>query len=78
MYLAANAQVRQGARIMTSGQGGVFPPGIPVGVVAFIDANGVRAESFVTNSDLEYVRIIDYGLTGALDDDRRDGIAKEF
>lgn len=78
MYLAANAQVQQGARIMTSGQGGVFPPGIPVGVIASIDANGVRAESFVTNSDLEYVRIIDYGLTGALDGDRRDGTAKEF
>lgn len=78
MYLAANAQVEQGARIMTSGQGGVFPPGIPVGVVASIDANGVRAESFVTNSDLEYVRIIDYGLTGALDGDRRDGTTKEF
>lgn len=71
MYLPANAQVQAGARIMTSGQGGVFPPGIPVGVVASIDANGVRAESFVATSELEYVRIVDYGLTGVLGSESR-------
>lgn len=78
IYLAANAEIQQGARIMTSGQGGVFPPGIPVGVVASIDASGVRVESFVATSGLEYVRIIDYGFTGALDYDHRDGAAREF
>ncbi|NKB59439.1 MAG: rod shape-determining protein MreC [Alphaproteobacteria bacterium] len=78
IYLAANAQVQQGARIMTSGQGGVFPPGIPVGVVSSINANGVRVESFVAASDLEYVRIIDYGLAGVLERDRRDGTARGY
>ena len=78
IYLPANAQVSQGARIMTSGQGGVFPPGIPVGAVASIDANGVRAESFVATSDLEYVRIIDYGLTGVLDAARANGAVQEY
>ncbi len=77
MYLPSNAQVQKGARIMTSGQGGVFPPGIPVGVVASIDANGVRAESFVATSDLEYVRIVDYGLTGVLDSENRGNSALE-
>jgi rod shape-determining protein MreC len=78
IYLAANAQVAQGARIVTSGQGGVFPPGIPVGVVASIDANGVRAESFVAISGLEYVRIIDYGLAGVLESEHRAGSVQEY
>lgn len=78
IYLAANAQLRQGARIMTSGQGGVFPPGIPVGAVSSIGANGIRVETFVTTSELEYVRIIDYGLAGVLDRERRDTADQEF
>ena len=78
IYLAGNAQLRQGARIMTSGQGGVFPPGIPVGAVSSIGANGIRVETFVTTSELEYVRIIDYGLAGVLDRERRDTADQEF
>ena len=78
IYLAANAQVRQGARIMTSGQGGVFPPGIPVGAVSSIDTGGIRVETFVTTSELEYVRIIDYGLAGVLDSERRRAADREY
>lgn len=78
IYLASNAQVEQGARIVTSGRGGVFPPGIPVGVVASVDVNGIRAETFVATADLEYVRIIDYGLTGVLDGERHEGGTREF
>ena len=33
-YLDAGAAIRIGDRVVTSGQGGVFPPGLPVGVVA--------------------------------------------
>ncbi len=71
IYLASNAQIQMGARIMTSGQGGVFPPGISVGVVASMDGNGVRAQSFVATSELEYVRIVDYGLAAVLDGGNR-------
>ena len=78
IYLAANAQIAKGARIVTSGQGGVFPPGIPVGVVSSIDANGVRAESFIATSEIEYVRIVDYGQAGVLDSNRRNGADREF
>ena len=78
IYLAANAQIAKGARIVTSGQGGVFPPGIPVGVVSSIDANGVRAESFIATSEFEYVRIVDYGQAGVLDSNRRNGADREF
>lgn len=78
IYLASNAEVTRGARIVTSGQGGVFPPGIPVGAVASIDANGIRVETFVAASDLEYVRIIDYGLSGIPDSEPKSGDVREF
>lgn len=78
IYLAANAQVKEGARIVTSGQGGVFPPGIPVGAVSSIDVNGIRVETFVATSELEYVRIIDYALAGVLDSERRRSADREF
>ena len=78
IYLAANAQVAKGARIATSGQGGVFPPGIPVGAVSSIDSNGARAETFVSASALEYVRIIDYGLAGVLDSERQRTADQEY
>lgn len=78
IYLAANAQVAVGARIATSGQGGIFPPGVPVGAVSSIDANGIRAETFVAASNLEYVRIIDYGLAGVLERERRRAAGQEY
>jgi rod shape-determining protein MreC len=78
IYLAANAQVKEDARIATSGQGGVFPPGIPVGAVSSIDANGIRVETFIATSELEYVRIIDYGLAAVLDSERRRATDREF
>ena len=78
IYLAANAQVEKGARIATSGQGGVFPPGVPVGAVSSFDGNGIRVETFVSASALEYVRIIDYGLAGVLDHERRRAADREY
>ena len=70
IYLAANIQVKTGARIVTSGQGGVFPPGLPVGIVAITGAGGVRVETFVQMDRLDYVRILDFGLVSIFDGDR--------
>jgi rod shape-determining protein MreC len=55
-----------GERIVTSGEGGIFPPGLPVGVIAALDANGAAVEPFVELSQLGYVLVVDYGLSGAL------------
>jgi len=38
-YADAGGTMRIGDRIVTSGQGGVFPRGLPVGVVASVDSN---------------------------------------
>ena len=51
---------------VTGGAGGVFPPGIPVGVVASINSGVVRVEPYAELSRLEFVRIVDFGLEGVL------------
>src|SRR5712671_2196757 len=65
-YLDTGAAIRIGDRIVTSGQGGVFPPGLPVGVVATLDGGVPRVEPYVELSRVGYLRIVDYGLADAL------------
>jgi rod shape-determining protein MreC len=66
IYLSAQDTVKIGDRIVTTGEGGVFPPGLPVGIVSAIDSAGPRVEPFVELSQLGYVMIVDYGLSEAL------------
>lgn len=66
LYLPANFKVTAGERIVTGGAGGVFPPGLPVGVVGSADGPALRVEPFAELSRLEYVRIVDFGLEGVL------------
>lgn len=40
-YLAADVDLREGDRIVTSGLDGVFPPGLPVAAVKSVDRDGV-------------------------------------
>ena len=58
--------IRIGDRIVTSGQGGVFPPGLPVGVVASVDSEGIWVEPYAGLSRVDYLRLVDYGLAEAL------------
>ena len=66
MFLAAAARPQIGDRIVTSGHGGVFPPGLPVGVVVATGDSGVRVRPYVEFHRLEHVRLLDYGLGGTL------------
>ncbi len=66
IYLSNADAVKVGDRVVTSGIGGVFPPGLPVGIVSAIDAGGPRVEPFVELSQLGYVMIVDYGLSAGL------------
>lgn len=66
MYLPSNDSVKLGDRVVTSGEGGVFPPGLPVGIVSAIDAAGPRVEPYVELSQLSYVLVADYGLARSL------------
>jgi rod shape-determining protein MreC len=66
LYLPEKSAVRVGDHVVTAGSGGIFPPGLPVGAVSSIDGGVVRVEPEAELSRLEYVRIVDFGLSGSV------------
>ena len=64
IHLPPTARVSPGDRIVTSGHGGAFPPGIPVGIVASVSDGGVRVQPFMDRDRIEFVRATDFGLDG--------------
>lgn len=58
--------VEPGDRIVTSGHGGTYPAGLPVGVVASVGEKSVRVEPLVDWTRLEFVRVVDFGIEGIL------------
>lgn len=67
MYVPRDAQVAVGERVFTSGHGGLFPPGLPVGTVEAVTAEGeVRVSPLVDLSRIEHVQIVDFGGAGGL------------
>ena len=72
IHLAPGATVSPGDRIVTSGHGGVFPVGLPIGLVDAVNEGGISVLPFVPRDRLEYVRILDFGLKGIINDDGLD------
>lgn len=66
LYLPQTAKPQVGERVTTSGVGGVFPAGLPVGVIVATGDNGVRVQPFVDLDRIEHLRLIEYGLGGSL------------
>jgi rod shape-determining protein MreC len=66
LYASDLGAIKIGDRVVTSGDGGVFPPGLPVGVVAGLVEGVPRIEPYVEPSRLDYVMIVDYGLSSGL------------
>jgi len=60
-YFAINGSPSQGALIVTSGDGGVFYPGLPIGVAEQDESGGWRVRPFVDWNRLDYVRVVDFG-----------------
>jgi rod shape-determining protein MreC len=59
-YLPQDIDVKQGTRIMTSGNGGMFVPGLPIGTVE-IGKNGRFFVKLYTDiSRITHVRIVDF------------------
>ncbi|EAP77174.1 rod shape-determining protein MreC [Roseovarius nubinhibens] len=64
-FLEDKAQVRPGDRIVTSGDGGVFPPGLLAGQVALDPGGRLRIRLAADYERLEFLRVLrDYGRVG--------------
>lgn len=64
---ASDAAPTPGAVVLTSGDGGVFRAGLPIGVVEANPGGGWRVRPFVDWDRLDYVRIVDYGTPPRVD-----------
>jgi rod shape-determining protein MreC len=67
IHLPPGAQITSSERIVTSGHGGVFPPGLPVGLVASVNDVSVEVQLFTDYHLIEFVRIADFGVNGIVD-----------
>jgi rod shape-determining protein MreC len=68
MHLPSDAHVAVGDRVVTSGVGGMFPAGLPIGVVASVTERTIRVQPLTDLRRLEHLKILDFGLpTNVLD-----------
>jgi len=61
-YLAVDSKLAVGERIVTSGDGGVFPKGIAVGKVVSVEDGVVKVQPFMDASRLQFVTVVDSAL----------------
>ncbi len=69
IFIPLDAGISVGDRIVTSGVAGVFPTGLPVGRVVSVRKGEVTVKPFSNLEQLEYIKLINYGLGGILDAD---------
>lgn len=62
LFTALGSDIVEGDMLVTSGVAGVFPAGLPVGIVSKISKDGIEVETITDIERLEYVKIVDYGV----------------
>ena len=68
--------LQPGSRIVTSSRAGVYPSGIPVGVVLpFEEGDVIKVKTYSNISKLNIVKIIDYSLTGILPEECKTNVS---
>ncbi|ACI99361.1 rod shape-determining protein MreC [Rhodospirillum centenum] len=65
MYMQRGAEVIEGERVFTSGHGGLFPPGLPMGMVT-TGGGEPRVVPMVDLTRIEHVQLVDFGIPGGL------------
>ena len=73
IFIPLDADINVGDRIVTSGVAGVFPAGLPIGKVASDNKNEIRIKPFSSLEQLEYIKLVNYGLSGILGEDDETG-----
>lgn len=59
MHLPPDTEIEAGARVVTSGHGGIFPSGLPVGRVEKTQAGDYFVKPFADMNRVTYVRVLD-------------------
>lgn len=74
IHMPQDSQMADGAHIITSGYGGIFPPGIPVGRVV-TDENGTkRVELYADLGKMQYVRIVKHKTDEPISNEQKNKI----
>jgi len=58
-YLPPGSRITAGARVITTPDGGVFPPGVPIGTIA-AGSRTPRVELFTAEGRADFVRVLHY------------------
>lgn len=59
-YLPAGSGVMPGDHVVTSGHGGLMPPGLPIGTVIETEGGQLRVQTFSDRNRLDTVRVLQY------------------
>jgi rod shape-determining protein MreC len=65
-YLPRDVDIKIGDRIVTSGVGGNFPAGLPVGEVIRANDGRIFVQLYAQLDRMEYLRLVNYSLPGIL------------
>ena len=69
IFIPLDADLNIGDRIVTSGVAGVFPAGLPIGRVVGVNKNEIRVKAFSNLEQLDYVKLVNYGLDGIISEE---------
>jgi rod shape-determining protein MreC len=67
-FLPLGARLQAGDRIVTSGHGGLFPPGLPVGIIESAPDGGLQVALAAVAEYLDYVRVLEPSPIGSPDE----------
>ncbi len=67
-FLPSAVSVNPGDRVVTSGDGGMFPAGLPIGVILNVDGRTPRIQLLVDLKKLDFVRVLKFQLPLGIDD----------
>jgi len=68
IYLGLKSPVALGDRVVTSGDAGAFPPGLPIGTIVLADEKNVFVEPFASQDRLQYVKVLDFKILNNITD----------
>lgn len=63
LLFTEKVEIKEKDKVLTSGVGGVFPGGLKIGYVSKIKNGEIEVKPFKPIETIEYVQIVDYGLS---------------